>query len=47
MFAAVGRSVARATADAAGPARLTLPVGLATGVYAVRSGTRTQRLAVE
>jgi alpha-tubulin suppressor-like RCC1 family protein len=40
---ALGRTVARARADAAGTARLTL----APGLYLVRSGSTTQRLVVE
>gem|GEM_PF-1688725 len=44
---ALGRPVARATADAAGTARLVLPAGLAAGVYIVRSGTQARRLTVE
>ncbi|MCC2547810.1 T9SS type A sorting domain-containing protein, partial [Hymenobacter sp. BT175] len=44
---ALGRPVGRATADAAGSAHLTLPMGLATGVYLVRSGTQVRRLVVE
>jgi hypothetical protein len=47
VFDALGRSVARATADAGGTARLTLPTGLAAGVYVVRSNGQAQRLAVE
>ncbi|GAB3590029.1 hypothetical protein GCM10027345_44460 [Hymenobacter daeguensis] len=44
---ALGRTVAAATAEADGTARLTLPTGLAAGVYAVRSGRLTRRLVVE
>ncbi|MBF9239809.1 VCBS repeat-containing protein [Hymenobacter sp. BT683] len=44
---ALGRPVAHTTADAAGTATLALPVGLPTGVYMVRAGTRTVRLMVE
>ena len=44
---ALGRPVARATADAGGTASLTLPAGLAAGVYIVRSGAQAQRLTVE
>jgi hypothetical protein len=44
---ALGRAVAHATAEADGTARLTLPDGLATGVYVVRSGAQAQRLLVE
>ncbi|MDO7877818.1 Ig-like domain-containing protein, partial [Hymenobacter sp. ASUV-10] len=47
VFDALGRAVARATADAAGTARLALPSGLAAGVYVVRSGTQARRLTVE
>ncbi|GAB3590022.1 T9SS type A sorting domain-containing protein [Hymenobacter daeguensis] len=44
---ALGRTVAAATAEADGTARLTLPVGVAAGVYVVRSGQQAQRLVVE
>ncbi len=44
---ALGRTVATATADAAGTARLALPVGLAAGVYVVKSGGQAVRLAVD
>ncbi|MBO2012786.1 beta strand repeat-containing protein [Hymenobacter negativus] len=44
---ALGSAVAQATADAAGTARLTLPAGLAAGVYVVRSGGQARRLVVE
>jgi hypothetical protein len=44
---ALGRPVLTATADAGGTARLTLPAGLAPGLYVVRSGGRSQRLLVE
>jgi hypothetical protein len=44
---ALGRLVLHATADASGTARLPLPAGLAAGVYVLRSGAHTQRLAVE
>ncbi len=44
---ALGRQVAAAPADAAGTARLRLPAGLAAGVYVVRAGTQSARLAVE
>ena len=47
VFDALGRPVATATADARGTAHLTLPVGLAAGIYVVRSGGQTQRLTVE
>ncbi|TYZ10974.1 hypothetical protein FY528_07945 [Hymenobacter lutimineralis] len=43
----LGRTVATATADAAGTAHLVLPAGLAAGVYSVRSGGPAQRLLVE
>ena len=43
----LGRPVARATADASGTARLTLPAGLAPGVYLVRSGSQALRLTVQ
>jgi hypothetical protein len=44
---ALGRSVAHATADDGGTARLTLPAELAAGMYLVRSGSQTRRLTVE
>ncbi|GAA4346478.1 hypothetical protein GCM10023185_00920 [Hymenobacter saemangeumensis] len=44
---ALGRPVCIAKADAAGTAPLALPVGLAPGVYLVRSGTQVRRLVVE
>ncbi|WBA44119.1 T9SS type A sorting domain-containing protein [Hymenobacter canadensis] len=44
---ALGRAVATAPADATGTTRLALPTGLPAGVYLVRSGSATQRLAVE
>ncbi|MGI4874676.1 MAG: FG-GAP-like repeat-containing protein [Janthinobacterium lividum] len=44
---AVGRVVATATTDADGTAHLTLPTGLAAGVYVVRCGAQVQRLTVE
>ncbi|MDO7875684.1 Ig-like domain repeat protein [Hymenobacter sp. ASUV-10] len=47
VYDALGRAVARATADAGGTAKLALPAGLAAGVYVVRSGAQVQRLAVE
>ena len=47
VFDALGRPVATAPADAAGTARLRLPAGLAAGVYVVRAGTQSARLAVE
>ena len=43
---ALGRVVAVATADAGGTATLVLPAGLASGVYLVRAGVKTLRLAV-
>ena len=47
VFDALGRPVATAPADAAGTARLRLPAGLAAGVYVVRAGGQSARLAVE
>ncbi|WP_196292754.1 T9SS type A sorting domain-containing protein [Hymenobacter ruricola] len=47
VFDALGRQVLAATADAAGKAALTLPQGLATGVYVVRVGSQALRLVVE
>ena len=47
VFDALGRVVTSATADATGTAALTLPAGLATGVYVVRTGTRALRLTLE
>ncbi|MBF9220547.1 IPT/TIG domain-containing protein [Hymenobacter ruricola] len=44
---ALGRAVAHATAEADGTARLTLPAGLAAGVYVVRGGSLARRLVVE
>jgi hypothetical protein len=44
---ALGRVVTTTTADAAGAATLTLPVGLAAGVYIVRTTTTNMRLTVE
>ncbi|MFD2717730.1 hypothetical protein ACFST9_03320 [Hymenobacter monticola] len=44
---AVGRHVLDVTADADGKAALALPVGIATGVYVVRTGTQALRLTVE
>ena len=44
---AVGRRVASTTTDANGTAQLTLPAGLAAGVYVVRSGNLVRRLTVE
>ena len=43
----LGRPVATAPADAAGTATLTLPAGLAPGVYVVQSGRQAVRLTVE
>ena len=47
IFDALGRSVLTAPADADGQARLTLPAGLPSGVYIVRSGNDVRRLTVE
>ena len=52
VFDALGRQVMSATADASGTAALArpggaYPVGLATGVYVVRSGSQALRLVVE
>jgi hypothetical protein len=47
VFDAVGRLVVDTTADAAGAVLLTLPEGVATGVYIVRTGTKALRLTVE
>ncbi len=47
MYDALGRGLASAPADAQGTVRRALPAGLAPGLYLVRSGGRTQRLAVE
>jgi hypothetical protein len=47
LFDTQGRLVASATADAAGQATLALPPGLAAGLYVVRAGTQSARLAVE
>lgn len=44
---ALGRQVGTATADASGTAQLTLPAGLAAGIYVVRAGRQQARLAVE
>jgi hypothetical protein len=44
---ALGRQVLAATADATGTAALVLPMGLATGVYVVRVGSKALRLSVE
>ena len=42
-----GRVLLSAVPPAQGPAQLTLPAGLAPGVYVVRSGNQSRRLAVE
>ncbi|MBO2007959.1 GEVED domain-containing protein [Hymenobacter negativus] len=47
IFDALGRSVLNAPANTDGQARLTLPAGLPSGVYIVRSGTEVRRLTVE
>ncbi|MBO2012781.1 M4 family metallopeptidase [Hymenobacter negativus] len=47
LFDALGRTVATAQAGATGQAELHLPVGLAAGVYVVRSGAQATRLTVE
>jgi hypothetical protein len=47
VFDAVGQQVLSATADAAGTAPLTLPEGLARGVYVVRTGATALHLTVE
>ena len=44
---ALGRTLATATANTDGRAELTLPAGLAAGVYVVRSGSLATRLLVE
>lgn len=44
---ALGRPITSATADAVGTAALTLPAGLSAGIYVVRAGTQSLRLAVE
>jgi hypothetical protein len=44
---ALGHLAATATADATGTAHLPLPTGLAPGLYVVRAGGQTARLAVE
>ena len=44
---ALGRTVATATADAAGKARLAWPAEVASGVYLVRAGTIARRLTIE
>lgn len=47
VFDAIGRQVLATTADATGTAALVLPAELSTGVYVVRTATRTLRLLVE
>ncbi|MGI4759175.1 MAG: T9SS type A sorting domain-containing protein [Janthinobacterium lividum] len=47
MLDALGRVVTTATADAAGTAHLTLPVGVASGVYVVRTEAQGLRLLVK
>jgi uncharacterized delta-60 repeat protein len=47
VFDALGREVLATTADVAGTVVLPLPVGLATGVYVVRVGSKALRLTVE
>jgi hypothetical protein len=47
VFDAVGRLVVDTRADAAGAVLLTLPGGVATGVYIVRTGSKVLRLTVE
>lgn len=42
-----GRILLRAALPAEGPLQLTLPAGLAPGLYVVRSGSQSRRLAVE
>jgi len=44
---ALGRVITTATADAAGTAHLTLPAGVASGVYVVRTGAQALRLMVK
>jgi hypothetical protein len=41
VFDALGRLLTQALAEADGTAQLRLPAGLATGVYVVRSGSKT------
>jgi hypothetical protein len=43
---ALSRTVATATTDETGKAILSLPVGLPSGVYLVRTGTQALRLMV-
>jgi rhamnogalacturonan endolyase len=47
LFDALGRTVSSAVGSATGTAILTLPQGLPSGIYVVRSGTNTLRFAVE
>lgn len=47
LYDAVGRRVTAATADAAGTATYTLPVGLPGGVYVVHAGGKALRLLVQ
>ncbi len=47
VYDATGRHVVTVAAETDGPTRLTLPAGLATGLYVVRSGSQMQRLTVE
>jgi hypothetical protein len=47
VYDTLGRPVIAATADATGTAALVLPHGLPAGVYVVRAGTASRRLAVE
>ncbi|MBJ6107847.1 VCBS repeat-containing protein [Hymenobacter sp. BT523] len=47
VFDALGRAVSAGTTDANGTAVLTLPEGLPSGVYVVRSGPQAVRLTVE
>ncbi|SFQ76292.1 DUF4394 domain-containing protein [Hymenobacter arizonensis] len=44
---ALGRAVATGVADATGAANLTLPTGMARGMYLVRAGTKAVRLQVD
>jgi hypothetical protein len=47
VYDALGRTVATATATAAGTAILVLPPGIVSGVYVVRVGSQALRLTVE
>jgi hypothetical protein len=47
VYNVVGRLVFTATADGIGTAQLVLPVGLPSGLYAVRAGQQTLSLVVE